>query len=110
MNWPESPLPTAHWDAIVDYADRVDGYRRAGSFEGCMAVAESVTDGYRRTGELPRDAGALALTVVVEVAGVAHSVFVEVRRYRLVGSPDGTGRAYLGDLLAALGRLSQKAA
>ena len=99
MNWPESPLPTAHWDAIVDYADRVDGYRRAGSFEGCMAVAESVTDGYRRTGELPRDAGALALTV-----------FVEVRRYRLVGSPDGTGRAYLGDLLAALGRLSQKAA
>ncbi|MGE3274933.1 MAG: hypothetical protein AB7O67_07460 [Vicinamibacterales bacterium] len=64
-----------------------------------MAIAQAVTDGFRQTGELPRDAGALAL-----------SVFVEVRRYRMVGSPDGTGMAYLRSLLTALNDLTESRA
>ena len=92
--WPDPPCPTADWDEIVAYADRVDGYHRAGSFETCMAVAAAVDEEFRRTGEFPRDAGALAL-----------AVFVAVRRYRMVGSPDGTGMDHLRTLLGALADL-----
>ncbi|MGE0042299.1 MAG: hypothetical protein AB7H88_20210 [Vicinamibacterales bacterium] len=98
--WPEPPSPAADWDTIVAYADRVDGYRRAGSFEACMAVAAEVEECYRSTGEFPREAEALAL-----------AVFVAVRRYRMVGSPDGTGMDHVRTLLGAMADLrAQRAA
>jgi hypothetical protein len=64
-----------------------------------MAVAAAVDEGYRKTGEFPRDA-----------CGLALAVFVAVRRYRMVGSPDGTGMGHVRAILAALAALQAERA
>lgn len=93
------PAPDARWQAIAAYAEAVDGYGLAGSFDRCAAIANAIVDGFRATGALPTDYKQLRI-----------ALFFEVRRYSLMGPDRGDEMAYIRALVAALSELREPAA
>jgi len=93
------PPPDARWDAIAAYAQAVDGYRLAGSFDRCAEVANHTLDDYRATGTLPHDAKRLRI-----------ALFFEVRRYSLMGPDRGDEMSYIRALVGALADVREQGA